>query len=81
MDDAAELISSMGAQTEWDDKTKQNYAQWDTDNGTYKIWLEDSQSIEEKLKLIKSNNLAGVAEWRLGWENSGIWDLILQYVN
>ena len=81
MDDAAELISSMGAQTEWDDKTKQNYAQWDVDGGTYKIWLEDSQSIEEKLKLIKSNNLAGVAEWRLGWENSGIWDLILQYVN
>ena len=36
---------------------------------------------EEKLKLIKENKLAGVAEWRLGWENSSIWDLILQYVN
>ncbi len=81
MDDAQELLKTAGVQAEWDDKTKQNYAQWETDEGTYKIWLEDSQSIEKKLKLIKSNDLAGVAEWRLGWENSGIWDLILQYVN
>jgi spore germination protein YaaH len=43
--------------------------------------LEDKESIEEKLKVIKSNKLAGAAEWRLGWENPGIWDLILQYVN
>ncbi len=50
MDDAAELISSMGAQTEWDDKTKQNYAQWEGDGGVYKIWLEDTQSLEEKLQ-------------------------------
>lgn len=81
MEEAEEIIQSAGAETKWDEKTKQNYAEWETDGGTYKIWLEDSKSIEEKLKLIKSNNLAGVAEWRLGWEKSGIWDLIIQYVN
>ena len=52
-------------------KTMQNYAEWDADGGTYKIWLEDEQSLEEKLKVIKSNNLAGVAEWSLGME--GLW--------
>lgn len=81
MDEAQETLQSVGAQAEWDENTRQNYAQWDTGEGTYKIWLEDSSSIEEKLKLIKENKLAGVAEWRLGWENSSIWDLILQYVN
>lgn len=81
MDEAEELLSTSGTQAEWDDKTRQNYAQWEADGGTYKIWLEDSKSIEEKLILIKDNELAGVAEWRLGWENSSIWDLILQYVN
>ncbi|PWJ49085.1 glycosyl hydrolase family 18 protein [Faecalicatena contorta] len=81
MDEAEELLNTAGVQAEWDDKARQNYAQWETDGGTYKIWLEDSKSIEEKLILIKDNELAGVAEWRLGWENSGIWDLILQYVN
>lgn len=81
MEEAEETVKSAGAEAKWDDKTKQNYAEWETDGGTYKIWLEDSKSIEEKLKLIKANNLAGVAEWRLGWEKSAIWDLILQYVN
>ena len=81
MDDARKRIEEAGAQVSWDENTRQNYAQWDADGGTYKIWLEDSQSLEEKLKLIQKNELAGVAEWRLGWENSEIWDLILQYVN
>lgn len=81
MDEAQQAIQDAGAQTEWDDTTKQNYAQWETEEGTYKIWLEDEESLEEKLKLIKSDKLAGVAEWKLGWENSSVWDLILQYVN
>ncbi len=81
MDDAEQAIQNAGAKIEWDDEAKQNYAQWEADGGTYKIWLEDSQSLEEKLNLIKQNNLAGVAEWRIGWESSNIWDLILQYVN
>lgn len=81
MEDAEDTVKSAGAEAVWDDKTKQNYAEWETNEGTYKIWLEDSKSIEEKLKLIKENDLAGVAEWRLGWEKSGIWDIILQYIN
>ena len=81
MDEAADIVSASGAQTEWDDTTKQNYAQWEADGGVYKIWLEDSRSLEEKLKVVKANGLAGVAEWSLDMESSGIWDLILQYVN
>ena len=81
MEDAEKRVQEAGVQASWDEDTRQNYAQWDADGGTYKIWLEDSQSLEEKLKLIKKNDLAGVAEWRLGWENSGVWDLISQYIN
>ena len=81
MSEAAEAVSNAGVQAEWDESTKQNYAQWEADGGTYRIWLEDLQSLEEKLKVIRENNLAGVAEWSLGMEESGVWDLILQYVN
>lgn len=81
MDEAQQTVADSGTQAEWDETTRQNYAQWDANGGTYKIWLEDMTSLEEKLKLIRSNQLAGVAEWRLGWENSAVWDLILQYVN
>lgn len=81
MEDAAAAVSAAGVQAQWDETTKQNYAQWEADGGTYKIWLEDTASLEEKLKVIKSNELAGVAEWSLGQESSDVWDLILQYLN
>lgn len=81
MDEAQTLLQNAGVQAVWDDKTRQYYAEWGADGGTYKIWLEDMTSLEEKLKLVRSDDFAGVAEWKLGWENSGVWDLILQYVN
>ena len=81
IDEAQEALTNAGVQAQWDDNTRQNYAEWEADGGTYKIWLEDNQSLEEKLKVISDNDLAGVAEWRLGWENASVWDLILQYIN
>lgn len=81
MDEVQTVLADAGVQAEWDDTTRMNFAQWDADGGTYKVWVEDGASIEEKLKLMKTYNLAGVAAWRLGLENSAIWDLILQYVN
>ena len=81
MGDAAAVLENAGVQAEWDDNVKQNYAQWDADGGTYKIWLEDVQSLEEKLKVIRQNELAGVAEWSLGMEAPEAWDVILRYIN
>lgn len=81
MDEAAQLVADAGVQTQWDATARQNYAEWESEDGVYKIWLEDTTSLEERLKVIKENNLAGVAEWCLGMENSGVWDLIRQYVN
>ena len=81
MEEAEETLKEVGVEPVWDEKTRQYYAEWEAEGGVYKIWLEEERSIEEKLKLIKENQLAGVASWRLGWEKDGIWDLILQYVN
>ena len=75
------VLEQYGAQANWDEKTGQNYAEWEADGVTYKIWLEDEKSIEEKLKVMKANKLAGTAVWKLGFESQGLWDLILKYVN
>lgn len=82
MAEAARRISEAGAEIIWDDTTKQNYAEWTgSDGAVYKIWIEDATSLEEKLKLMKESKLAGTAAWKLGFENSDIWELILKYVN
>ncbi len=46
----------------------QNVATVETSDARYTIWMEDEQSMEEKLKVIQSADLAGVAEWKLGFE-------------
>lgn len=76
-----EVVANAGAQFAWDKETAQNYAQWEADGATYKIWMEDEASIEEKLKVMKEHKLAGTAAWKLGFETQSIWDLILKYVN
>lgn len=76
MDQAQKVIIDNGAETYWDKTTSQNYGTYEGDGATYQIWLEDSKSIAEKVKLISKYKLAGVAEWKLGFENSGIWKTI-----
>ena len=79
---AAAKVSEAGVTAVWDDTVKQNYAEWTgADGATYKIWLEDAQSLEAKLELMKANKLAGTAAWKIGFETSDIWELILKYVN
>ena len=81
MDNAQAIVKQAGVDTTWDKKAGQNYATWEADGSKYEIWLEDSKSIEEKLKLMKKYKLAGTAEWSLGQESSDIWNLIQKYVN
>ena len=76
MDGAANYISEHGMDTYWDDEAGQNVASVEAEDGIYTIWVEDEQSIGEKMKLIQENQLAGVAEWKLGFERSSIWDVI-----
>ncbi|EJX06022.1 glycosyl hydrolase, family 18 [gut metagenome] len=76
MDQAQEVISVHQVETYWDKTTGQNYGTYESEGATYQIWLEDAQSIEAKVKLVPKYHLAGVAQWKLGLENSGIWSVI-----
>lgn len=60
----------------WDASLGQNVATVETSDARYTIWMEDEQSMEEKLKVIQSADLAGVAEWKLGFECADVWSLI-----
>ena len=47
---------------------------------TYKVWLEDAQSLEKKLQVLQSLNLAGGAFWKSGMETADVWDTINSYI-
>lgn len=81
MKDVQNLISANGATATWSDEDGQYYVEYENDGVTYKIWVEDATSIEEKLSVMKENNLAGASFWKLGLEDSTIWDTIIKYIN
>ena len=81
MDQAQQTIADNNVETYWDKTTSQNYGKYDIDNSTYQIWLEDTQSVAEKVKLVSKYDLAGVSAWKLGFENNGIWQVISDNLN
>ena len=81
MDQAQQTIADNNVETYWDKTTSQNYGKYDIDNSTYQIWIEDAQSVAEKVKLVSKYDLAGVSAWKLGFENNGIWQVISDNLN
>lgn len=81
MSEAEQMLINNDVKAVWDEETHQNYAEFEGDDGSlYQIWLEDKHSIEDKLSMVKDYGLPGVAFWKLGFEDSAIWDTIVKYV-
>ncbi|HIZ22384.1 MAG TPA: SH3 domain-containing protein [Candidatus Blautia faecigallinarum] len=76
MNQAQETISAHNVETYWDKEAGQNYGTYESEGATYQIWLEDAQSIAAKVMLVPKYELAGVAAWSFGFEDSSIWQVI-----
>ena len=76
--DMKDIYSSLpaGTKVEWDDSLKQNYAEYKKEGKTYKIWIEDNESIKCKLNLVNNYSLAGAAYWEKDRETDDIWDIV-----
>ncbi len=72
-------LSENGVTPVWDEKTAQNYAEFVIAGTTYKIWVEDAQSLSYKLREVTNAGLSGVAFWRLGQETEDAWTIINMY--
>ena len=75
MDAAQTCIEENQLTVTYDTETGQNYAEGMVGETLYRIWLEDTTSMSWRLKLMQDNELAGVAAWSLGFENSEIWSV------
>lgn len=73
---AKEWVESNQVSLYWQEELGQYYGEVEKDRATYSIWMEDERSLELKMQLIRDNNLAGVACWRLGFEPQDIWDVV-----
>lgn len=81
MGTAQSFISRNGLEMRWIDTAGQNYGEIQRGNTLYQIWMEDKDSIETKLAVMRKYNIGGVAAWKLGYETPDIWDKITAYLN
>lgn len=75
------VLDANGAKSKWDETTGQNYAEFKTEDGLNKVWLEDEKSIELRMKAASDADVAGMAYWKLGMEKESIWKVIQKFVN
>ena len=80
MEAAQNFVNKYEVPVVWDEKTCQNYGEVQMGSTLYQVWLEDAQSIETKLTIMKNNGLGGVAAWKLGFEDKAIWDVLDAFV-
>ena len=76
-----EWIAQVGITPAWDNEACQNYGETTIGGKLCQIWMEDAESLEVKLNVMDSYELAGVAEWKLGFETPDIWDVFEEYMN
>ena len=81
MNGAKDVLSRNKVTAQYDEASGQNYAEYSKNGITYKIWMEDMDSLHERLKVIAGADVAGVAAWRLGFETEQVWPVIEAYMN
>lgn len=81
MEDIQEYITNHNMTVTWDSSTGQYYAETTEDGTLIQIWIEDAESIRQKLDVMQAYGIKGVAEWRLQFETADVWDVISEYMS
>jgi len=65
----------------WLEDCGQWYGEITKGDVTYKMWLEDEDSLAERLKLMQEYSLSGAAFWSSELDTPEAWDVIIKYIN
>lgn len=79
MQDIRDYIAAHNMSVTWSAEAGQNYAEVREGDTLIQIWVEDAQSIAQKIDVMRTANIAGIAEWRLDFETPDVWDVIAAY--
>lgn len=81
LNNVADFLKRVNVTPEWDEAACQYYAEWQSGNATYQIWVEDEESIKVKLNVMSAQKIGGVAVWRLGYGTDSVWELVKAFAD
>lgn len=76
MDAARKAVKDNNGAVKWDEESGQFFGEYKKESTTYKVWLEDENSINLKSSLAQKYNLAGVASWSRTYEVAEVWNVL-----
>ncbi|NBD23519.1 glycosyl hydrolase family 18 protein [Paenibacillus glycinis] len=78
MRNLSDLIQTTGAKGVFDSVSGQmKYTYGGHDGYTHVFWAETPETVKARLAIAKKYDLAGVAAWRLGFEQADLWNAML----
>ncbi|QHW34467.1 glycoside hydrolase [Paenibacillus rhizovicinus] len=79
MKSIADLVQSTGAKGSYDAASGQIKYKYNGQDGyTHVFWAETPDTIKARAEIAKKYDLAGIAAWRLGFEQDTLWHVLLQ---
>lgn len=74
--DAKKWVTDNQVELYWQQELGQYYGELETSEGFKMVWMEEEDSLREKMNVIKELDLAGVSCWKLGLEDAAAWESI-----
>lgn len=75
MEQSRKFIKEKNANAHWDEESGQFYMEFSDKTATYKMWLEDENSINLRLGLVHKYKLAGAASWSRNFGIPEVWEV------
>jgi len=73
---AQQQAKAKGVQVIYDEESEAAHYTYTDNTGRHVVFMEDRRAMDAKLAYAKKHNLHGVAIWRMGMEDSGLWDTV-----
>ena len=75
---AQSIIAENDVRVIWDDKSQNSHFEYQKAGKKHIVWYETNDSLSKRLDLVKNWQVGGVALWRLGDEDPGIWGTLYE---
>lgn len=75
---SAERAKQHGVEIMFDEEHQVPHFQYTANGVRHEVYLENAKSLQPKMEYAKEHKLHGVAIWRIGMEDPGIWDSLIK---
>lgn len=74
--EALQQAAQTGADIRWDSTDQVPYYHYNVNGINHVVYFESDSSASFKMDMVNKYNLAGIAIWRLGYEDDGFWQAV-----